>query len=355
MVKTCYFYYDKPIAAKMAFNFEILEKLFKKNFREITYKEIKYKKNKNISLKIDFMFFYLSPPKSIGLIQSKLKNIINSRGITDKEKLYLLSYQHNKLKTTSYFGRTYSYNSYDNESASDDEKYKKLFSHKNPLSNIWILKKNLEDSGRGNVVVSNYEMFKNTVSQFKNDFIINKYITNPLLFKDRKFHLRLFYINYINAKQEVKVFLSKYGFIYTAKDVYQNNDFYNPDIHDSHFKKTDDDYVYPNEFIKTFGIENTKKVNAKILEIFIYISKIQNVSNYPDTENGFCIHGIDFMVTDDYSVKLLEINDRTGLAIKTKPVRDFFSNYLSKNIYNEIVCDVFNVEKYPINEKFIKL
>ncbi len=86
-----------------------------------------------------------------------------------------------------------------------------------------------------------------------------------------------------------------------------------------------------------------------------YIARIQKVSNYPDIENGFCIHGCDFMITNDYKVRLLEINNRTGLSKKTNNMRSFFGNYLFKNIYNEIVCDVFNLDRVPVKEKFITL
>jgi hypothetical protein len=61
------------------------------------------------------------------------------------------------------------------------------------------------------------------------------------------------------------------------------------------------------------------------------------------------------MITDDNIVKLLEINRKTGLSSKTIKMKQFLGNYLFKNIFNEIIADVFNLEKVQVEEKFIKL
>jgi len=61
------------------------------------------------------------------------------------------------------------------------------------------------------------------------------------------------------------------------------------------------------------------------------------------------------MITDDYKVKLLEINSRTALRALNNNTANLINNYLFKNIYNEIIADVFKLDKIPVKETFIKL
>lgn len=320
-------------------NFDFFEKLILKN----NFKKIKYLPNKYYEY-IDFIFIYLFPPIILYNTRSKLKNSINDSYIKDKGKLFLLSLKKSVDKTNSYFVESYNYEKRKN--------YKYLFENQS-VNNVYIIKKNLEYGGKGNFIVSNYKEFLKVKKELITDFIISKYITNPLLFNKKKFHLRIYFINYINSKNIVKSFLSKYGLIITAKLPYKNEDYYNPDIHDSHFKSTDKDYIFPNELIKSHGVKITNNIMKQIIDILKYIAKIQVVYNFPETENGFNIHGCDFMITDDYKVKLLEINSSTALRALSNDTANLLNNYLFKNIYNEIIADVFKLAKVPVKEEFI--
>jgi tubulin monoglycylase TTLL3/8 len=233
----------------------------------------------------------------------KLKNAINDGHIQDKGKLLLLSLNKSVKNTLDYFVESYNFEKSKN--------YKYLFENEN-VNNLYIIKKNLEYGGKGNFIISSYKEFLKIKKELKNDFIISKYITNPLLFNTKKFHIRIYFINYINSKNIVSSYVSKYGFIVTAKLPYKNEDYENPDIHDSHFKSTDKDYIFPDELIKSYGNKITNNITKQIIDILKYITKIQVVYNLPEAENGFNIHGCDFMITDDYKVKLLEINSRSS-------------------------------------------
>jgi hypothetical protein len=347
---TSLFFYNDEKIYKQGFDFDILEKLLVKN----GFTQIKYNQHSRYEY-VDFMFTYLYPPSTLYHTSSRLSNNINNLYIKDKQKLYQLSLQKSKSKTLDYMVDTYIFN--------EKHNYRNLFNQNKSQNktknkkqkNIWIIKKNLEFGGKGNFIVSTYNQFITIKNKLKNDFIICKYITNPLLFNQLKFHLRVYFINYIDQRNEIRAYMSKYGFILTAKEPYINDNFENQDIHDSHFKSTATDYIYPTDFNKTFGVQNTNIVNNKIIEILKYLTEIQKLYNYPDSDSGFSIIGCDFMVTDNLEVKLLETNNRTLLAAKTDKYRKFFGNYLFKNIYNEIVCDVFNLDSVPVKEKFIKI
>ncbi len=241
--------------------------------------------------------------------------------------------------------------------------YKSLFKNNNP----WYIKITNEYGGKGNFVISSFDQFIELVNKIEKrksnisppNMILNKYQENPLLFNKKKFHLRILYIVYINSQENIKSFLSKYGFIWTAKEDY------NPDpalyddvkIHDSHSSSTKTDYLFPNDFEKEFGIKKTNLVSENILNILQFISKVQinNISKYSNSKNGYIIMGTDFIVDSSFNVKILEINNRTGLYTKHKNTNEFMSKYLYENIYNEIISDVFNLKKIKTNEKFIQI
>jgi hypothetical protein len=351
-----YFYYNK----------EYLNNIHVHNIFEKIIKKAKFEKkniyDKNFDYTLDFFYIYVSLPINFYKIKTRLKNSIISSSIDEKNNLYDLSYKNNKSKTLDYFMETYNSNSKIN--------YKKLFENNQP----WYIKLNSGCGGYGNLLVDNYNDFIQITKDIKkhlniekknlkyvalnnnNNFILNKYIINPLLFKEKKFHIRIYFINYINSMNVIKSYLSRYGKILTAKDKYIASDFDNKDIHDSHVKSTETDYIFPNDLEKEYGKTKVNNYFKQIITILQYIKSIQKISNYPETQNGYTIHGCDFMITDDNIVKLLEINgSKTGISFKIIKIANFFGNYLFKNIFNEIVADVFKLEKVPVEEKFIKL
>jgi len=339
---TYYLYFTQELY-KSDIDFGVLQKLLDKN--NFVKKDIY---DKNFDNKIDFLHMYELVPKELYNTKTKLKNYINDLSITNKNNLYELSYKNNKTKTKQYFIETYIY---------DPKKNYSFLFNKNE-KNPWYIKLNVAGSGMGNMIVHNYNEFLNKLKIIKNNkngFIINKYILNPLLFNDRKFHIRIYFINYINSKNIKKSYMSRYGQIITAKDKYIPDDFLNMDIHDTHLKTTVDGYLFPNALEKEYGSRLVNNYFKQMKTILKYISDIEELSNFQETENGYAINGCDFMITDNNIVKLLEINRKTGLSSKTLKMKQFLGNYLFKNIFNEIIADVFKLEKVHMDEKFIKL
>ena len=61
------------------------------------------------------------------------------------------------------------------------------------------------------------------------------------------------------------------------------------------------------------------------------------------------------MIDDNFNVKLLEINNNIELYTNTSESNIFMSEYIFKNIYNEIISNVFELKKINCPEKFILL
>ena len=332
-------------------DFSVLEKLLiKHNFK---------KANPSRTTSIDCLITYIRMPSHMYRIKTMLQNNMDDRVLAYKSELYNLSDQYDHNNTIQYFFQSEIINK------SKLETYQSLFEKKSKKNNknnkddnfTWILKGDNSYGGSGNFIVSNYSDFIRIVNQYKFGFLLSKYLTKPLLFHRKKFHLRLYVINFIDNNNQIRVFFSKYGFMYTAKQEYVNKDYDNKDIHDSHFKSTATDYLFPNTFIDEYGMVNYRKVNSQIIEIIRYISEIQigNIKKFEKIPFSYNILGYDFIISEDYQVKLLEINTKTGLYTKTSEIREFFSKYLFTNIYNNVISQAFNTPKEPIDEDFIMI
>jgi hypothetical protein len=364
MTKLYYFTkFDIPDLNKITFDFTVFEKILDKN--NFIKMNSKYDA-KDAPNAVWFIHTYLSRknfsiPKNTTLI-----NMLNDYSLAYKDKLYQICNDYNKTLTSKYFMETYLLNKKD-----DIEKYEYLFKNNNP----WYIKIVNEFAGKGNFIISSFNEFKELINKLKNkkatlkkgtkisenadNLIINRYIESPLLFDKKKFHIRMLYIVYVNSKKTIKSYLSKYGFIWTAKDDYNDSPeyYYDTKIHDSHSSSTKTDYLFPTDFEKVFGKNKTNLVMDKILNIFRFIANVQinNISNFPNAKNGYNILGADLIIDSDFNVKILELNNKTGLYTKKRDTNVFITNYLYGNIYNEIITDVFNIEKIKVSETFVTI
>ena len=149
--------------------------------------------------------------------------------------------------------------------------------------------------------------------RFKN-IIISEYIQNPLLYNGRKFHLRMFIL--INSEPFSWSFWNR-GKAMTAKLSYKKGDWTNKLIHDSHGETTPKDIYFPEDILPKDKYEYIYKQMKTILGAVVEIIK-PNTRCYEESKYCCEIFGIDFMITDDYIVKLIEINAEAGYGSKNK-------------------------------------
>ena len=206
--------------------------------------------------------------------------------------------------------------------------------------------------------ISYYNTHKNYKSLlYKNDVIASQYIDKPLLFNNKKLHLRLYYIvSYTN--NIVNSFLLDFGKILTAKYPFDMQKPFTKDKHDSHFGTTIGDVFYPEAFTtEHISLYNTSIPNSqnnkgiqshmstiefnkkhselwhKCREICCILTKLIEQNNkkllYSNEKNGYYIFGIDMMVDNTFTPKLIEVNEQSGYTCKTHSGL----NILSKKIY----------------------
>jgi len=188
-------------------------------------------------------------------------------------------------------------------------------------------KKTLDDSKR---IIGKYE---NT--------IISEYVTNPMLFEGRKFHLRTYFlIATINGKYKTH-FYDLYE-LFTAEKQYNNNDFLDKDIHDTHFKSTPRDIQCPYDLEPELQKIFNEYIYPKMQDCMLYISKMMEKYTipYPQSKNAFEVFGCDFLVKDNYDVVLMEINDKTGFTMhKIEKKIEFSKRYF--DVINDLIIQPY--------------
>jgi hypothetical protein len=138
------------------------------------------------------------------------------------------------------------------------------------------------------------------------EVIISEYVTDPVLWKGKKCHVRLYGI--ISTGISFKI--SRFGSILTAGLPFKLEDFSNKLIHDTHGKTTERKIFYPEEFERQDLLD---RVNLQLDELEIELGRLCDPKPYSQAETAYTVLGIDLMVRTNGEIVLIEINDRPGL------------------------------------------
>jgi hypothetical protein len=95
--------------------------------------------------------------------------------------------------------------------------------------NLWIVKPAYSNQGRGILVSSKIQEIKDYLSGWKDSsqFIIQKYLERPFLYKKRKFDIRILSV----VTQEGELFVYQTGYMRTSSYLYTLEDQKNKFIH----------------------------------------------------------------------------------------------------------------------------
>jgi hypothetical protein len=160
--------------------------------------------------------------------------------------------------------------------------------------------------------------------------IASEYIMNPLLFRGKKCHIRMFNIvSVINDK--ICSFLFNKGEIFTAEESYDSETIpFSREVHISTFGGTRRDFLFPDEF-------NDDNLNVKGLDpndiyrqmkmLLACVDKLINPKGkklLDNHENGFNIGHVEFLVDDNGIVYLLEVNKPTGMIFNNRDICEMF-------------------------------
>jgi len=210
---------------------------------------------------------------------------------------------------------------------------------------IIIIKEALVDKQNGiHIIVDKNEFIK-----LKNKFIseniraiCSTYINNPLLFRGKKFHLRILIGIFLQKNGHSKItYIKKYIPIATAKlpfVIKSKEDYLDKDMNISCGAITNEIAIWPESFQK---YENTsdlfiKKCNTSIHDAIHSIS-LKNLSLYDEQNAGLFMYGADLILDNTGHAWILELNERPGFfnaAIKNLPKNE--KNKCISDFYSEL-------------------
>jgi hypothetical protein len=278
-----------------------------------------------------------------------LSNVINvDYSYIDKGVLYtnILKYNSGSKKKLKYFIETFM--------LSNKDKFK--------FPGDYILRPIYGFDGSGILYVHNYKDLINVIKYYDthNDYrnqpyshqeiTVSKFITDLLLFKGRKCHLRIYYMVAI-LEGELSCFILDIGNVRLAAKPYNLDMPYTKDVHDTH--STDADYFFPydftlknisslrkgnyseNEFDTNTILKGIREIGKGIGNIFGGLCKGNPESLlFQNQQNGYHIYGLDILVRDNLEPVLVECNNQPGLTsiIDNKELSEIVYGWINETI-----------------------
>lgn len=231
------------------------------------------------------------------------------------------------------------------------------FIDKNIFKKPHILKPVHSWAGVGIVIFSDYNDYYQYLNNYSSkkiklkgkksnpQWVLAEYIENPLLFENRKFHLRIPFLYYDN-----RGYIANQYQIVTAGSEYIKSDLQNKNAHDTHWTGSLMDYFFPDNFKNKISDTTIYLIQNRIDELFYHVTKIM-INNcfgydcYEGTKHCFTVYGADVMITEDYEVKLLEINSRPGFV---------YNNNYMEGMINDLALIILDKLYPPENKIFDK-
>ena len=215
--------------------------------------------------------------------------------------------------------------------------------------------------GEGIVYVTNKEElaeFTNAVKRRKQskdkgvkDYLVSKYIRNPMLIEGKKFHLRMYFMVCMRPNHKSDWFLLEEGKIITAELPYKDADYMNKKIHDTHFKSTKKNRLFPESRELGISDKEAKSIMQQMREVLrcAYDVYKPHIASTRESKYGFEVFGCDFMVTSDVGIKLLEINARHDYGVNDvkKEAPEVYERFCSDFwdwIYKHAIEPVFSID-----------
>jgi hypothetical protein len=165
------------------------------------------------------------------------------------------------------------------------------------------------------------------------DWVLQEYISNPWLVNGKKMHLRQIMVYQPGDKPSYYMYMGEFAL---ADKPYIKGDWSNKGIHDTHFKNGIG-FEWP--FEMNFTMDQWRYVMGQFDYIYaciLYIMKGKGEC-YSDSKNCFELLGLDFMITDDLRVILIEVNARMGLSPSP-----WFTNIILVSLLKYVIDD------YPV-------
>jgi hypothetical protein len=195
--------------------------------------------------------------------------------------------------------------------------------------NIIIVKEMNSYGQRGIHIIKDYDKFvaiKHKLLTNNKHAICSTYITNPLLYKGKKFHLRIFIVVVITKNTKKIMYIKNNIFMFTAKKEYiirNEEDYLDRDMNITAGSVTSEIIMWPEFIDKPSNFDLKYLSNDKItffnncnqsINNAIQSISLDNLSLLNTQKAGFFIYGGDIMLDDTGHAWILELNIRPGMG-----------------------------------------
>lgn len=180
--------------------------------------------------------------------------------------------------------------------------------------------------GKGIQVISRGER---PVLKPRTDYSISEYLEDIKLFQGKKFHLRVYL--FLTTWGDYSIF-PRYRILTSLKE-YKKGDYRNREIHDSHVDSTGGDYFFDEE-----DEVYSEKTDSMIKEICLKIAEAATPKPYTESKQAYEALGIDFLVREDGTPVLLEVNTGAGVTLFDKK-SNFYDEFIDAelNLVGEVL------------------
>eukprot|EP00048_Salpingoeca_helianthica_P024004 m.29021 g.29021 ORF g.29021 m.29021 type:complete len:450 (+) comp9127_c0_seq1:1946-3295(+) len=159
--------------------------------------------------------------------------------------------------------------------------------------------------------------------------LISRYITNLALWRGRKFHMRVYFLVSV-VRGTLRSYVWEQGKILAASKPYVHDHFDDAAIHDTHYRSTGGDFVFPKDLVSAEGgvsEETFARAWANLKQILVHVSEIYlpHAKVFDECKYGFEVFGLDVLMQASGEAVLLEVNDKIGYNYSTDEFRLRFS------------------------------
>ena len=221
--------------------------------------------------------------------------------------------------------------------------------------NVWLIKPANENQGRGIEIFKNnlVDMQKFLETKLPNTYwVIQKYLERPLLYKNRKFDIRMWAVitwkdqlyyyksGYIRTSSDYYTLDSKLNYVHLTNNclqvhgekygTFEEGNTLGFDVFDKYLKEQFPQYQidFQNNFIP--------RIKDLMIDSFL---SVKGELNQSKRKNCFELLGFDFMIDEDFRVWLIEINTNPYIGVPNKFIEGLLPKML--NDLFEIVLDPY--------------
>ncbi len=210
---------------------------------------------------------------------------------------------------------------------SEINRVKSLFDN-NP-GKIWIYKPVAGFKGMNIRIFKSFEEFDNYIHEFINTYspiwydpknksrmasqsqwVMQEYITHPLLFNNKKFHIRPIFLYHKKGQEKVGYILDRILVAHAYED-FKLEDFDQPRIHDTHFASTTTGRIYLQEDFPKYKIltkEQIQDIEKQVKDLGTYVFDLMNSRCYPENKICYETFGMDLIIDGPtLTIKLMEV------------------------------------------------